>query len=339
MRILYLGNKLKNHGFNPTSIEVLGEKLKELGEVIQVSEYKSPLLRFADMAKAIYLNRVKANLVLIDTYSTNGFYLAYYCGIICQWFKLPYVPILHGGDLPKRLAKSKEKCDNYFGNAAFLVAPSGYMRKKFRQHGYHHVKLIPNQIDLSKFKFKERKKAGPRILWVRSFAEIYNPLLAIDVIDLLVKRYPEAKLCMVGPEKDGLMEACKAKVMELGIMENVEFVGKKTRKEWFEISTDYDIFMNTTNVDNTPLSVMEAMAMGMCVVTTNVGGIPYLFANEIEGIMVEPNDAELINQEVIKIVDSPEYAHQLSRKAREKSKEWDWLFIKQLWNKHLKEFK
>lgn len=339
MRILYLGNKLKNHGFNPTSIEVLGEKLKEIGEVIQVSEYKSPVLRFIDMAKAIYENKTKANLVLIDTYSTKGFYIAYYCGLMCQKLKLPYVPILHGGDLPKRLVRSKEKCDKFFKNAAFLVAPSGYMRKSFKQHGYSNIKLIPNQLDLNKFKFKERTEAKPRLLWVRSFASIYNPLLAIEVINLLIKRYPTSKLCMVGPEKDGLMEACKAKVAELGISENVEFVGKKSRKEWFEISTEYDIFLNTTNVDNTPLSVMEAMAMGMCVVTTNVGGIPFLFANEIEGIMVEPNNAQLIYQEVIKIVDAPEYAHQLSCKAREKSKEWDWLFIKQLWTKHLNEFK
>lgn len=339
MRILYLGNKLKSHGFNPTSIEVLGEKLKELGEVVQVSEYKSPVLRFLDMAKAIYVNKTSTSLVLIDTYSTNGFYIAYYSALICQKLKLPYVPILHGGNLPWRLENSKEKCDRFFNNAAFLVAPSGYMRKKFKQKGYTKIKLIPNQIDLSKFKFKERKSAAPRLLWVRSFASIYNPLLAIDVINLLTKQYPDAHLCMVGPEKDGLMNACMEKVVGLGIESNVEFAGKKTRKEWFEIAADFDIFLNTTNVDNTPLSVMEAMAMGMCVVTTNVGGIPYLFANHIEGVMVDPNDPELICKEVIKIVDAPEYANHLSCKAREKSKEWDWLFIKQLWEKHLKVFK
>ncbi|PZX47673.1 glycosyltransferase family 4 protein [Algoriphagus chordae] len=338
MRILYLGNKLKSHGYNPTSIEVLGEKLKEIAEVIQVSEYRSPLLRFADMAKAIYTNRSTVNLVLIDTYSTRGFYLAFYCGFICRSLKLPYVPILHGGDLPKRLIRSKAKCDTFFNNAAFLVAPSGFMRKKFKQSGYTNVKLIPNQIDLNKFNFKERKAAAPRILWVRSFAAIYNPELAIDVIALLATKYPDAKLGMVGPEKNGLMGVCKAKAKKLRIEGNVEFVGKKTRKEWIELSQDYDIFLNTTNVDNTPLSVMEAMAMGMCVVTTNVGGIPYLFENEIEGVMVEPNDAEMISQGIIKIVDSPEYAHQLSCKAREKSKEWDWLFIKPIWQKHLKQF-
>src|SRR5690606_26202996 len=304
-----------------------GEKLKELGEVIQVSEYKSPLLRFVDMAKAIYVNKATASLVIIDTYSTNGFYLAYYCGLICKKLKLPYVPILHGGGLPSRIERSKSKCDEYFKNAAFLVAPSGYMRKKFKQYGYGNIKLIPNQIDLSKFTFKERIEAAPRILWVRSFATIYNPVLAIEVIDLLLKKHPDAKLCMVGPEKDGLMETCKAKVAELGIEASVEFAGKKTRKEWFEMSTNYDIFLNTTNIDNTPLSVMEAMAMGMCVVTTNVGGIPYLFANKIEGVMVEPNSAGLIVDEIVKIIDTPEHAQQLSSKAREKSKEWDWLFI------------
>jgi glycosyltransferase involved in cell wall biosynthesis len=318
---------------------VLGEKLKELGEVIQVSEFKSPIMRFMDMVKSIYFNKTKVSLVLIDTYSTNGFLMAYYSGKICKYLKLPYVPILHGGDLPKRLERSPEKCNEFFNNAAFLVAPSGYMKKQFQSKGYNNVKMIPNQIDINKFKYRERLSAKPNILWVRSFNQIYNPLLAIETLKLVLEKYPEATLCMVGPDKDGSLDLVKEKVKEDGLEAHVRFAGKMTRKEWSLESLNYDIFLNTTNVDNTPLSVMEAMALGMIVVTTNVGGIPFLFENEKEGIMVPPNDADILSQKILEIVSDPAMAEALSKNAREKSKNWDWLFVRELWKKNLAKVK
>ena len=69
---------------------------------------------------------------------------------------------------------------------------------------------------------------------------------------------------------------CKALVKESGMQENVLFKGKMSKKEWIEISKNYHIFLNTTNVDNLPVSVIEAMALGMIIVSTNAGGVPFL---------------------------------------------------------------
>lgn len=313
--------------------------MKELGEVIQVSEFKSPVFRFLDMLKSIYLNKASVSLVLIDTYSTNGFLMAYFSGKLCRYLKLPYVPILHGGDLPKRLEKSPVKCKEFFNNAEFLVAPSGYMKKQFQLKGYTNIKLIPNQIDTHKFKYKERLSAKPNILWVRSFNQIYNPLLAIETLKLVREKCPDATLCMVGPDKDGSLELVKEKVKNDGLENHVKFAGKMSRKDWFLESINYDIFLNTTDVDNTPLSIMEAMALGMIVITTNVGGIPFLFENEKEGIMVGPNDAESLSEKIVEVVSNPDFAASLSKNAREKSKQWDWLFIRELWKKNLDKVK
>ncbi len=313
--------------------------MKELGEVIQVSEFRSPIIRFLDMVKTIYINKASVSLVLIDTYSTNGFLMAYYSGKLCRYLKLPYVPILHGGDLPKRLERSPEKCNEFFKNAEFLVAPSGYMKKQFQLKGYNNIKMIPNQIDVNKFKYKERVSANPNILWVRSFNQIYNPLLAIQTLKQVLESYPEATLCMVGPDKDGSLELVKNRVKEYGLEKHVKFAGKLSRKDWFLESSNYDIFLNTTNVDNTPLSIMEAMALGMIVVTTNVGGIPFLFEDGKEGIMVSPNDADILSQKIVEIVSNPDFAASLSKNAREKSKYWDWLFVRELWKKNLAKVK
>ena len=80
---------------------------------------------------------------------------------------------------------------------------------------------------------------------------------------------------MVGPDKDGSLEKTKQYAKEKGVLHRVRFTGGLSKTEWIELSKDYNIFINTTNVDNTPVSVMEAMALGFPVISTNVGGVPF----------------------------------------------------------------
>jgi glycosyltransferase involved in cell wall biosynthesis len=134
---------------------------------------------------------------------------------------------------------------------------------------------------------------APRILWVRSFHELYRPQWAIGILERLLEQYPEAALCMVGPDKDGSLEHCQQLAHNKGLADKVYFTGLLSKADWLALSADYDIFLNTTSADNTPVSVMEAMALGMPVVTTKVGGIPWLFADGIEGIMVAEADEAL----------------------------------------------
>ena len=80
-------------------------------------------------------------------------------------------------------------------------------------------------------------------------------------------------------QKDGSMEACKEYAAEEKLP--VKFTGKLEKNEWIKISADAGIFINTSNIDNTPVSLMEAMALGLPVVSTNVGGIPYLIEDRV----------------------------------------------------------
>ena len=129
------------------------------------------------------------------------------------------------------------------------------------------------------------------MLWVRSFSEIYNPLLALQIVELLKNEGLDVELCMVGPEKDGSLQRCKSVAQELNLP--VTFTGMLSKEEWIDLSKDYDIFINTTNFDNMPVSVMEAMALGLPVVSTNVGGLPYLIEDGVDGMLFPPNNAEL----------------------------------------------
>ncbi len=272
---------------------------------------------------------------MIDTYSTQNFYYAVIVASLCRLFALPYIPILHGGNLPIRLKRSKGSSDTLFGKAFINVAPSEYLLHQFREAGFHNIICIPNAIEIKNYPFKTRPSITPKLLWVRSFSELYNPLLALEIVEMLKMKGMDVSLCMVGPDKDGSLQRCKKIAAELQLP--ITFTGMLKKKEWIALSKDFDIFINTTNFDNMPLSVMEAMALGMPVVSTNVGGLPFLIENGIDGILVPPNSPEFFVQAIEELCADPLKVQNITKNARAKMENLDWEKVKHKWIKLLGE--
>ncbi len=286
------------------------------------------------MLLTVFRNRKTTDYVLIDTYSTQNFWYAYAVARLCQRLNLKYIPILHGGELPARIERSPRVSKKLFGPAFLNVAPSLYMKIVFQQAGLTNVEYISNFISLDDYDFKERLELRPKLLWVRAFAEIYNPLQAIKVLELLLPDYPTAELCMVGPVKDDSWKDCirYAKLHRLP----VRFPGRLSKEEWTTLSKNYDVFLNTTNIDNTPVSVVEAMALGLPVISTNVGGLPYLISADIDGILVPPNDPGRMAAAVENLLQDPERALERTRAARKKVEAFDWEVVRKIWKSLLK---
>jgi len=79
---------------------------------------------------------------------------------------------------------------------------------------------------------------------------------------------------MVGPDKDSSLGEAKDLAKQLGVAESVTFTGVLPKAQWHQLSEKFDIFINTTNIDNMPVSIIEAMALGLPIVSTNAGGLP-----------------------------------------------------------------
>lgn len=328
-KLLYIGNKLEAHGAAPTSADTLPPLLEKEGfEIKSVSSFKNKVSRFLHMIVATLLGYKRVDVVLIDTYSTSNFWYAVTCGFICKTLKFPYIFILHGGNLDQRFQNTSSRILGVFRSARRNVVPSDYLFKELHPY-FKNIELIPNWIDLKSYSFKQRKEIEPKLLWVRSFDKVYNPILAIKVLQELLKDYPEATLCMVGPEKDGSLARCKAMVHTYNLP--VTFTGKLPKEEWKELAKNYDIFLNTTFIDNTPVSLIEAMALGIPVISTKVGGIPFLLENEENGILVEPDDVVQMTGAVKRLLNDPELTHHISTKAYKEIKKYDWGKVRLQW--------
>lgn len=331
--ILYIGNNLTEKSKYNSTLTVLSNLFKKEGFTVYISSDKiNKFLRLVEMLFSVVKYRNKVAYILIDTFSTTNFYYAFLTSQLARILKIKYIPILHGGNLPYRISKSVKMSNSLFKNSFVNVAPSNYLKTEFEKKGYT-VKFIPNILEIENYTFKKRTNLKPTLLWVRAFKEIYNPTMAIEVLFLLKKEYPNAKLCMVGPFVDSSFENCQSLVEKYQLQVAVEFTGVLPKENWHKKSKEFDVFINTTNFDNTPISVMEAMALGLPIVTTNVGGISYLLENNTDALLVEKNNAiEMVN--AIKSVLDGKHK-KLPLKARKKVENFDSLIVINQWKEIL----
>lgn len=329
--VLYIGNNLKSKTSNISGIQTLGALLKSEGYTMYYASSKlNKPFRLLDMMRTVIRLRKRVDYILIDTYSTTNFYYAVIISQLCRYLNLNYIPILHGGNLEIRLKQNPKLSPLVFNNAYKLVAPSNFLKIVFEAYGYNNISFIPNSIEIEHYNFKNRPITAIKLLWVRSFASLYNPELAILVLEALRKKKYNAELTMVGPDVDGSLNRLQALVKSKGL--TVNFTGKLTKQDWLTRSETSNIFINTTNFDNTPVSVIEAMALGLPVVSTNVGGLPFLITDNVTGLLVLPEDVDAMVAAIIKLVADEHLRNNMVVNARSKVENFDWNAVKSKWN-------
>ncbi len=331
MNILYFGNRSGKEGKYPTVQDELTPLFGEMYSIISVSDKKGSVKKAIDMFFTFWRHIWKTDVVLIDTFSTTNFYFALAIGSFCRMLNKPFINFLHGGDLPLRLKNNPFLSKLTFKYSYKLVAPSNFMKVSFEKFGYNPV-LIPNMLNIKKYSYKQANFAEVKLFWLRSFRKHYNPLLAVQVLNYLRQEGFQADLIMVGPDShDGSLEEVNSFVKHHNLEDFVQIPGVLTKPEWMALSKDRNILINTTNIDNTPISVIECMALGLAIVSTKVGGIPYLLDHNQDAILVEPNNTEAMASAIKKLVAHPHDTEKQVLKAREKVAAFDWNVVKNKW--------
>jgi glycosyltransferase involved in cell wall biosynthesis len=165
---------------------------------------------------------------------------------------------------------------------------------------------------------------------MRTFHEVYHPELALRVLAELRQSHPEATLTMAGQEK-GLGARVEQLTEELGLCDAVRrpgFLGLERKQQEFN---RHDIFLNTSRIDNMPVSVLEACAFGLPVVATRVGGIPDLLEHERTGLLVPDGDVGAMAAAVRRLVDEPALARRLSAGGRVLAELSRWEAVRPQW--------
>ena len=208
-----------------------------------------------------------------------------------------------------------------------VIVPSGYLVDVFSRFGIP-AQAIANIVDLSRFAFRERHPLKPILLSNRNFESLYDVEAILRAFALIQVRVPDARLIVAGQGNRG--DSLRRLAVELGLR-NVEFTGALAPEQMHELHQRADIFVNASNVDNMPVSILEAFASGLAVVTTDAGGIPYIVTNERNGLMVSVGDWVRLARKVLVLLENHELARRLTSAAREDSEKYQWSAVRAEW--------
>ena len=331
--ILMVSNFLTAAGYNRGVCEDLAYRLRrEDWQVITTSNRVGRISRLIDMVATAWMRRLDYSVAQVDVYSGSAFIWAEAVTWVLKRAGKPYILTLHGGNLPTFARRWPGRVKRLLKSAQVVTTPSRYLQEQMQAYRAD-LRLIPNPIEIDRYPFQLRNALKPRLVWLRAFCEIYNPTLAPRVIANLKPRYPSIHLIMVGPDKgDGSLQRTQHAAKSLGVEDAITWTGGVLKDDVPSWLNKGDIFINTTNIDNTPVSVMEAMACGLCVVSTNVGGIPYLLEHGENGLLVPPDDAEAMSAAIIRLLNDSTLATKISSNAREEAEAWDWSVILPKWD-------
>ena len=336
--VLLVGNFLSASGYNRTVCEDLAEHLAGLHwPILTTSDRPGRIARSMDMMFTTWRKRQQYSVAQIDVFSGIAFLWAEAVCWILRRLDKPFIITLHGGNLPQFAQRWPRRVKRLLHAATVVTTPSRYLLDRMAPY-CPAIRLVPNPIDLSASTFQLRRTVQPKLVWLRAFHQVYNPALAPKLLSLLLPEFPNLQLAMIGPDKgDGSLQETQRVAQELGIAERIDFPGGVPKAAVAQWLNQGDIFINTTNIDNTPISVLEAMACGLCVISTNVGGIPYLLVHEQDALLVPPNDPQAMAAALRRLLTEPGLAERLSYNARQKAEQFDWSTVLPQWEALFKE--
>ena len=305
--------------------------------VVSASAKLNRYARLADIILTLIRERNNIDVLIVEIYGGPSFVVEDIASALGKLFRHRIVMWLHGGAMPQFMARHPRWTTRVLKRANILVAPSEYLARAVREYGFT-ARVIPNVIDLSRYQYRCRRDLQPQILWMRSFHPIYNPELALHVLARLRKTVPDAALVMAG--KDGGHEYEIRQLAErLGLNGAVRFTGFLDMLGKLRAGQDSDIFLNTSRVDNMPVALVEAGAMGLPIVSTAVGGVPDLLTDRQTGLLVADQDLDGAVSAVELLLRDRGLAEKLSSNGRRLAERSSWEHVEPLWEQIFSEMR
>ena len=218
----------------------------------------------------------------------------------------------HSGEAEDHLRRWPRSTRNMLNLVDKIVVPSEYLVRVFAKFGFDTCAIF-NLIDLDRFEYRERPTPlRPVFLSNRNLEAHYGVDCLLRAFAYIQREVPDAVLTVVG---DGSQrESLENLATELHLQQTT-FTGRVEHEEINRHYSASDIYLNASKVDNQPLSILEAFACGLPVVTTDAGGIPDIVTDEITGFVVPVGDYAALAQRALRLLD-PTLATTMTERAR-----------------------
>ncbi|TWI63017.1 glycosyltransferase involved in cell wall biosynthesis [Pseudoduganella lurida] len=239
----------------------------------------------------------------------------------------PVVVNYRGGEAAAFFARAWPRVAASLARADAVIVPSGFLETVFGQYGFA-TQVVPNIVDLERFAAATRGTAvaGPRLLVARNLEAIYDNATALRTLALVRETHPTATLVIAG--SGPLHAVLEALAATLNLREAVTFTGRVDNAGMAALYRAADVMLNCSLVDNTPNSVLEALASGVPVVSTNVGGVPYLVEDGRTALLVPPAAPRAMADAVLRLVAEPALAAALREAGLRQVQQYTWASVR-----------
>ena len=244
---------------------------------------------------------------------------------------VPVVVNYRGGEAARFLGRSRTVVNWSMQRVATLAVPSKFLQEVFDQFAMT-AEIVPNVIDLSRFFPRGPRGLGDQghadsisILVARNLEPLYDNATALRAFALVRERYPNAHLTIAGsgPEASRL----ESLSTQLGLQGSVRFAGRLDRDAMAGLYRAADVMLNPSLADNMPNSILEALACGVPVVSTNVGGVPFLVQDGVTALLVPPGDALSMADATLRLLDDDALWTRLSAAGVQEAQRYTWLRV------------
>jgi glycosyltransferase involved in cell wall biosynthesis len=251
---------------------------------------------------------------------------------IAAFRRKPMVMNYHGGHAEAFFSKSWSTVGPSVRKCNVVIVPSPYLQRIFNKFNVA-TTVVPNALDHHKFYAKEPQRTLPsnktfpfKLIVTRNLESIYDIATAIKGFALLKQQYPNITLEIAGsgPEEAALKSLCT----ELVVTEAVTFLGRLNSDQMSQLYRSADLVLNPSRVDNSPISIVEALASGTPVISTDVGGIPDLVIDGVEAILIPAGEPEIFCHHASVLLSDIDCRQQLINNGLAKAANFAWPAVK-----------
>lgn len=318
----------------PTQGFLVAERLCQAGvQTTILGTAKSAWGRLLNVVFRCFLLAPRHDVVLVNVFGGRAFVYESAAILYGHLLKKRVVAVIRCGHMPEFVKKWPRWMRFVLLKPNLVLVPHSFLQERLSNLGLRIDGTIPNFIELEKYKFRKRSVLRPCFLYLRGMHPYYNPAMVLRAFALIQRKYPDASLTMAGPEGEDSAD-CRALVRNLNLR-NVHFVGLVPKEEILVLADKHDIHLHTNRVENMPVSIIEMWACGLPIVGTEVGGMPYLVRNGLDGILVKSEDYQAMADACIELLSNRELAERLSCNGRARAEELTWEHVKPAWERAL----
>jgi glycosyltransferase involved in cell wall biosynthesis len=238
--------------------------------------------------------------------------------------RIPYMIYGRGSDvyLPDWFTKLAAK--GILKNASAVIALTEHMKDAMQAIYSRDIIVVPNGINLNENAEREAEGGNPgkRVLFVGRLHPVKGVQYLLGAMKMVHQELPEAKLILVGDGEE--REHLENLTDSLGIRGCVEFAGRVPHDRVQDYMNRAEVFVLPSLSEGFPVTILEAMACGLPVVATRVGGIPDIIEDGTNGYLVDARDQEQIAEALLRVLQDKMLQKIMSNNNRKSAEKYRW---------------